>query len=113
MPTPFTIAVPEAELADLRARLRATRFPQTIENAGWDYGTEDAFLRRFVQYWAEDFDWSAAQDRLNTFAQFTETVDGQSIHSCMCGAGESAMCPSSSPMAGRPTSWNCCPSCRC
>ena len=48
--TPFTIAIADAELADLKARLGATRFPQALEGVGWDYGTEDGFLRRFVDY---------------------------------------------------------------
>ena len=46
--TPFTIAVSDADLADLKARLAATRFPRTLDGVGWDYGTEDGFLRRFV-----------------------------------------------------------------
>lgn len=80
MPTPFTIAVPDADIADLKARLAATRFPQTVEGAGWDYGTEDAFLRSFVDYWGNHYDWRAAEARLNTFAQFTEVIDGELVH---------------------------------
>jgi pimeloyl-ACP methyl ester carboxylesterase len=80
MPTPFTIAIPDAEIADLKARLDRTRFAPTLEGVGWDYGVEEAFLRKFVRYWATDFDWRKAEAALNRFDQFTETVDGQSIH---------------------------------
>ena len=75
MPTPFSIAVPDADIADLRARLVATRFPATLEGVGWAYGTEDAFLRRFVDYWANQYDWRAAEQRLNGFPQFIEEID--------------------------------------
>jgi pimeloyl-ACP methyl ester carboxylesterase len=89
MPTSFTIAVPDADIADLKARLAATRFPQTLEGVGWDYGTDGGFLRRFVDYWANQYDWRAAEARLNGFAQFTEVVDGETIHFVhMRGEGE-------------------------
>lgn len=78
--TPFTIAISDAELADLKARLAATRFPPTLDGVGWDYGTEDNFLRRFVAYWGEQYDWRAAEARLNAFPQFIEDVDGETVH---------------------------------
>ena len=80
MPTPFTIAIPDADIADLKARLAATRFPRTLDSAGWDYGIEDGFLRRFVDYWGREHDWRAAEARLNGFAQFTEVIDGETVH---------------------------------
>lgn len=78
--TAFTIAISDAELADLKSRLGATRFPQALEGVGWDYGTEDHFLRRFVDYWGKQYDWRAAEARLNTFPQFLEEVDGETVH---------------------------------
>jgi pimeloyl-ACP methyl ester carboxylesterase len=80
MPTPFTIAIPDADIADLKARLAATRFPQTVDGASWDYGIEDAFLRKFVTYWANEYDWRAAETRLNSFAQFTDVIGGETVH---------------------------------
>lgn len=78
--TPFTISIPDAELADLRARLLATRFPRTLEGVGWDYGTDDGFLRRFIDYWANEYDWRAAEARLNGFPQFIEEIAGEQVH---------------------------------
>ena len=78
--TPFTIAVAEAEIADLRSRLQHARFPDEVEDAGWDYGTGVPFLRRFVDYWGNEFDWRAAEARLNGYPQFTELVDGETVH---------------------------------
>lgn len=89
MPTSFTIAVSEVDIAELKARLGATRFPATLDGVGWDYGTEDGFLRRFVDYWGQQYDWRAAEVRLNGFAQFIEEIDGESVHFVhMRGRGE-------------------------
>ena len=78
--TPFTISIPDAALFDLEARLAQTRFPGTLADIGWAYGIDDGFLRRFITYWAEQYDWRAAEHRLNGFDQFTEEIDGEVIH---------------------------------
>ena len=77
---PFKITVPEAELANLRARLAAARFPDELKGVGWDYGTNIAWLRTFVDYWAREYDWRAAEARLNGFDQFTAEIDGELVH---------------------------------
>ncbi|UXN74367.1 epoxide hydrolase N-terminal domain-containing protein [Devosia sp. A8/3-2] len=43
--TPFTIAVSDADIADLKNRLARTRFPYAPADAGWDDGIDDKFLR--------------------------------------------------------------------
>jgi pimeloyl-ACP methyl ester carboxylesterase len=78
--TPFSIRVPDADIAELRARLLATRFPRALAGTGWRYGTEDAFLRRFVDYWANQYDWRAAEAKLNAFPQFMTEIDGEAVH---------------------------------
>ena len=75
---PFTIAIPEADLADLRARLRATRWPQPL--AGPERGVTVDALQELVAYWLDEFDWRAQERALNAFPQFTTTIDGQRIH---------------------------------
>lgn len=60
----FTIAVPDAELRDLRARLRATRWPDAVVD-DWSQGTAPGVLREFIEYWAEEYDWRSAESRLN------------------------------------------------
>ena len=77
---PFRVAVPEATLRDLRARLANTRFPDEIEGPAWDAGTELGYLKSLVEYWRTRFDWRAQERRLNQFPQFTTTIDGVSIH---------------------------------
>ena len=77
---PFTIAIPDADIADLKSRLGATRFPQSLPGVGWDYGMDAGFLREFVHYWAGQFDWRSAEARLNSFPQFTTEISGQTVH---------------------------------
>jgi pimeloyl-ACP methyl ester carboxylesterase len=77
---PFRIAIPDAVLADLRERLRRTRWPDQIEGAGWTYGTDGAYLRELVAYWIEKFDWRAQEAALNRFPQFRAAVDGFGVH---------------------------------
>ena len=77
---PFTIAVPQATLDDLRERLARTRWPDEAENTGWNYGTNLGYLKELVDYWQHSYDWRAQEAKLNQFAQFRADIDGQSIH---------------------------------
>lgn len=77
---PFTIDVPDAVLGDLDERLRATRLPDELDGADWDYGTSLPYLRELIEYWRDEFDWRAQEARLNRFDQFTTNIDGLDIH---------------------------------
>ena len=78
--TPFQVAIPDADIADLKERLARTRWPDAVADSGWRYGTDLDFLKRLVAYWGDGFDWRAAEARLNAFPQFTAAVDGHAIH---------------------------------
>ncbi len=77
---PFKIEVPEAAVADLRERLLRTRWPDQIDGAGWDYGTELATLKRLCEHWRTQYDWRAQEAALNRWPQFTTDVDGERLH---------------------------------
>ena len=62
---PFAIHVEDAVLADLGMRLRSTRWPDQVQDAGWEQGTERETLRSLVAYWADGFDWRAYERDLN------------------------------------------------
>ena len=66
---PFTILVRDDVLLDLRDRLRRTRFT-TPSGTGRDAGTDPVYLEELVRYWADEFDWRAAEARLNAYPQF-------------------------------------------
>ncbi|MET1041679.1 MAG: epoxide hydrolase family protein [Acidimicrobiales bacterium] len=77
---PFRIEVEESVLEDLRERLARTRFPDQIEGTGWEYGTPVPYLRELVRYWLDEYDWRAAEAKLNQLDHFTTEIDSQSIH---------------------------------
>jgi len=79
-PLPFRIEVPDAVLEDLRRRLLATRWPDSVEDAGWDYGTDLAFMRELCGYWAADYDWRAHERALNELPQFLLKLSGRDVH---------------------------------
>jgi len=78
--TPFRIDIPEADIDDLRDRLRRTRWPEPETVDDWSQGTPVAYARELCKYWLEYYDWYAAQSRLNRFPQFLTTIDGLDIH---------------------------------
>ncbi|HLL33847.1 MAG TPA: epoxide hydrolase [Streptomyces sp.] len=77
---PFRLAVPDAELADLHDRLDRTRWPDQLPGVGWSYGVPADYLRELVRHWRHDYDWRAAEARLNEWPQFTTTIDGANVH---------------------------------
>jgi pimeloyl-ACP methyl ester carboxylesterase len=76
----FRIAVPDADLDDLRQRLRRTRWPDQYEGGGWDLGTDKAWLSDLIAYWLDGFDWRTCEGELNSLPQFVARIDGQDIH---------------------------------
>lgn len=79
-PEPFRIEIDQAVLDDLRSRLDATRWPDEIPGAGWELGTDPAFMRRALAYWANEFDWRAREAELNRLAHFRAELEGVRIH---------------------------------
>ncbi len=76
----FTIDLAQSTLDELHERLARTRWPDEVEGAGWDYGTNVGYLKELVDYWQHTFDWRAQEARLNHFAQFRTQIDGVYIH---------------------------------
>ncbi|MHB9863678.1 epoxide hydrolase family protein [Streptomyces sp. YIM S03343] len=79
-PEPFTSQTSPETLADLQARLRATRWPDAPEDAGWSMGTDVAYLRDLVAYWADGFDWPAEEAALAALPRFHVRLGGLDIH---------------------------------
>lgn len=77
---PFALHVPEESLTDLAARLQLTRWPVEDAGTGWDHGVPVEFAKELAGYWAEGFDWRAQERRINTFPQFTTSIDGHDMH---------------------------------
>jgi pimeloyl-ACP methyl ester carboxylesterase len=77
---PFHINVPESELADLRRRLLATRWPDRETVSDRSQGVQLEKLQALVHYWATDYDWRRIEAKLNALPQFITTIDGVDIH---------------------------------
>lgn len=77
---PFTIAVGDEVLSDLRARVRRTRWPPRSPAPAWEQGTDLDYLMRLLAYWGDGFDWRAQERRLNTFPQFRVEIEGVRLH---------------------------------
>jgi len=79
-PQPFTIAVPQARLDRIRARVAEYEWHEMPENGGWEFGTNLDYLRELCAYWLNTYDWRRWERELNRFPQYTADIDGQSIH---------------------------------
>jgi microsomal epoxide hydrolase len=79
-PQPFTLSVPDQDIADLKTRLRLTRFPDQAPGAPWAYGTDLDYMKTLVPYWYDQFDWRAQEARLNAFPQFKVPLHGIDVH---------------------------------
>ncbi len=77
---PFTISVPDSELADVQERLARTRWPEDFANDGWQYGTNLAYLKELVAHWRDRYDWRAQEREMNSFSNFKTEIEGMPIH---------------------------------
>jgi pimeloyl-ACP methyl ester carboxylesterase len=77
---PFTIAVDEALLSDLRDRIKRTRWPDHMARSGWDYGVDPEYLQSLLATWADGFDWRKQERELNRLAHYRAKIDGRHFH---------------------------------
>lgn len=77
---PFQINVPQTVLDDLQERLARTRWPDEVEGAAWDYGTNLEYMKELAHYWQHDYDWRKQEAALNKFPHFKADIDGMNIH---------------------------------
>ena len=78
--TPFTLAIPQADLDDLRDRLARTRWPERETVDDWQQGVPLAAARALVDHWQHRYDWRRCEAALNAVGQFTTPIDGLNIH---------------------------------
>jgi pimeloyl-ACP methyl ester carboxylesterase len=76
----FTVHIPDAEVANLRKRLQATRWPDKETVMDQSQGAQLEKLQELVRYWGKKYDWRKGEAKLNSFPQFITTIDGVDIH---------------------------------
>ncbi|MCB1843916.1 MAG: epoxide hydrolase N-terminal domain-containing protein, partial [Halioglobus sp.] len=78
--TPYKVAIPDAELQDLKRRLENVRWPDRETCRGWDQGMPLDYARQLASYWASDYSWRKFESKLNSWPQFITTIDDIDIH---------------------------------
>ncbi|HEX7252313.1 MAG TPA: epoxide hydrolase [Thermoanaerobaculia bacterium] len=76
---PFRVHVPDSDLADLRLRIAATRWPDKETVGDASQGAPLAKLQELVRYWGSGYDWRKTEAKLNAIPQFTTNIDGVDI----------------------------------
>ncbi len=77
---PFRVNVPEAELTELRRRIKATKWPERETVTDQSQGVQLATIQKLARYWATDYDWRKVEAKLNALPQFITEIDGLDIH---------------------------------
>jgi pimeloyl-ACP methyl ester carboxylesterase len=77
---PFHVSFPQAELADLRRRVNATRWPERETVADATQGVQLATMRKLADYWGKDYDWGKCEAKLKARPHFITEIDGLDIH---------------------------------
>src|SRR5215831_19768825 len=77
---PFSVAVPDEALDDLRRRIEATQWPERETVADASQGVPLATMQTLARHWATEYDWRQVEARLNSLPQFITEIDGLDIH---------------------------------
>jgi hypothetical protein len=76
---PYQIAVPDSDIEKLKSRLADTRLPDELNESAWDYGAPLADVKRLVAYWRDQYDWRAAEAKINQIPQFRATIQADNF----------------------------------
>jgi pimeloyl-ACP methyl ester carboxylesterase len=77
---PFRVDFSEEELADLRRRISATKWPDLDTVADESRGVRLATMQKLARYWETEYDWRQCEARLNALPNFITEIDGLDIH---------------------------------
>ncbi|WP_240312686.1 epoxide hydrolase family protein [Flavihumibacter solisilvae] len=77
---PFKVKFSDGELDNLRQRILATRWPKSETVADASQGVQLATIQKLAKYWAKEYNWRKAEDKLNSYPNFITSIDGLDIH---------------------------------
>src|SRR5918911_1732125 len=77
---PFRVSVPDEDLAELRRRIAATRWPERETVDDDSQGVPLATMQELARHWTSDYDWRSCEAKLNALPQFTTQIDDLDIH---------------------------------
>ena len=76
----FRIQIPQQKQTELFSRLKQTRWPDSLEDAGWQHGADLDYMKELTDYWQAQFSWEAQERTINFFSHFRMDIDGLSVH---------------------------------
>ncbi|RYC55853.1 hypothetical protein CHU98_g10356 [Xylaria longipes] len=71
---PYKIAVSESQIKDLKTRLSLARFPDELDDAGWDMGAPLTDVKRLTKHWERSYDWKKAENEMNELPHFVTDI---------------------------------------
>ena len=77
---PFHVEIDDDQIAELRRRIAATRWPSKELVDDRSQGVQLAALKALADYWTNDYDFGRIEERLNDLPQFTTEIDGVDVH---------------------------------
>ena len=77
---PFRVNIEDIELAELRRRIKATRWPSRETVADDSQGVQLDTMQNLARYWGTEYDWRKCESKLNALPQFVTGIDGLDIH---------------------------------
>jgi pimeloyl-ACP methyl ester carboxylesterase len=77
---PFQFHATDAQLADLKRRIKATNWPERETVADDTQGVNLATMQKLADYWANHYDWRRAEKQINSYPNFVTNIDGLDIH---------------------------------
>ncbi|MGA7571337.1 MAG: epoxide hydrolase family protein, partial [Candidatus Aquilonibacter sp.] len=76
---PFHVKFSDAQIDDMRKRIKATRWPDRETVNDNSQGVPLEMLQGLATYWATDYDWRKCEARLNALPMFITTIDGLDV----------------------------------
>jgi len=77
---PFHFEASQADLADLRRRVSATKWPEREQVSDATQGVQLATVQKLAQYWATQHDWCKCEAKINGVPNFITEINGLDIH---------------------------------
>lgn len=74
---PYKISVSDSVLTELTQKLSSAKFPDELDNAGWEYGSPLADVKKLTAYWRDKFNWRNVEAKLNELPNYTCTIQAE------------------------------------
>ena len=77
---PLRVHASEAQLADLKRRVQATKWPERETVFDASQGVQLATMQKLARHWSTAYDWRKVEARLNAVPNYVTEIDGLDIH---------------------------------